>query len=258
MAHIYSLTNQKGGVGKTTTAVNLAASMGAINQKVLLVDMDPQGNATISSGIKAHDLSATIGDLLLKRKTSQEAIITTQLGYDLIGTDGSLTAAEIELMKQDDDARKEFGLQQVLTPLANRYDYILIDCPPALNILTVNVLVAADGVIIPTQCEYFALEGLAALVQTIERVKQTIKPNLVITGVLRTMFDPRNNLAKDVSEQLEQHFGETVYKTIIPRNVTLAEAPSYGLPALQYDKQARGAQAYLMLAGEILNRVTAK
>ena len=252
MAKIYSITNQKGGVGKTTTTVNLAASLGAVSQRILLVDMDPQGNATLSSG--SHDLPVTIADLLLKKQATRDAIVSVQAGYDLIGADGTLTAAEVGLMNEP---RREYRLQEILAPISDAYDYILIDCPPTLSALTVNVLTAADAVVIPTQCEYFALEGLAALLKTIERIRQTVNPALKITGVLRTMYDPRNNLAKDVSEQLEKHFGDTLYQAVIPRNVTLAEAPSHGMSALQYDRRARGTQAYVMLAGEVLQRAAA-
>lgn len=254
MAKVYSITNQKGGVGKTTTAVNLAASLGAVDKRVLLADMDPQGNATLSSGIKDPELTGAVGEMLLRRRAARECVTPTEAGYDLLPSNPTLTVAEVELMSQPE---REYRLREALEPLKNDYDYILIDCPPTLSTLTINVLVAADGVIIPTQCEYFALEGLSSLLQTIQRLQETVKPELGIVGVLRTMFDPRNNLAKDVSEQLEKHFGKVVYDTVIPRNVTLAEAPSYGKPALHYDRRARGTQAYLMLAGEILTRAGA-
>ena len=256
MVKIYAITNQKGGVGKTTTTVNLAASLAATDCKVLLVDIDPQGNSTLSSGFKKHELEATIADVLMQHRATRDCIMAAQTGgYDIIGANDELMFAEVQLMDVD---KREFRLRDALIPLRDDYDYILMDCPPTLSTLTINALVAAHGVIIPIQCEYFALEGLSSLIKTVERLRETVNSTLHIEGVLRTMFDPRNNLAQDVSEQLNQHFGKELYKSIIPRNVTLAEAPSHGMPALQYNKNARGTQAYLMLAGEILNRESAR
>ena len=252
MSRVFAIANQKGGVGKTTTAVNLAATLAATGKQVLLVDMDPQGNATMGSGVGRGGLALSIAEVLAAEAAIAESIMTcAPAHYKLIGADGRLTATEVALIGQPNS---EYRLREILTPIKSDYDFILLDSPPTLTMLTLNVLVAADGVIIPTQCEYYALEGLSSLLSTVERIKQTANPQLEITGVLRTMFDPRNNLAKDVSEQLKEHFKQKLYTTIIPRNVTLAEAPSHGLPVLQYDKQARGSQAYLMLAGEILNQ----
>ncbi|MBA2410590.1 MAG: ParA family protein [Gammaproteobacteria bacterium] len=252
MANILALANQKGGVGKTTTAVNLAASLGAINRRVLIIDLDPQGNATMGCGVDKHALDFTSGDVLLRKAKITDAIVQVEgAAYAVLPTNSDQTVAEIELITATE---REFRLKQALESVTNKFDYVFIDCPPALNTLTVNALVAADGVIIPMQCEYYALEGLSALVSTIERIKQTANPDLQITGLLRTMFDPRNNLANDVSNQLISHFGERVFETVIPRNVRLAEAPSHGLPVLLYDKSSRGALAYLSLAGELLRR----
>ena len=252
MVKIYAITNQKGGVGKTTTTVNLAAVLVATGHKVLLVDMDPQGNSTLASGVSKHELETSVVDVLLQRRTTRDCIVAAQNGgYDLLSANDELTVAEVQLINIDG---REFRLREALAPLHEEYNYVLIDCPPTLSTLTINALTAAHGVIIPTQCEYFALEGLSSLLQTIERLRETVNPKLRIEGVLRTMFDPRNNLARDVSEKLQHHFGKELYKSVIPRNVTLAEAPSHGMPALQYDKHARGTQAYIMLAGEILTR----
>ena len=255
MAKVYAITNQKGGVGKTTTTVNLAASLAATGCRVLLVDIDPQGNSTLSSGIFKRELEASIADVLLQRRATRDCIVAAKNGgYDLLGANDELTVAEVRLLNIEG---REFRLREALAPLLEEYDHILIDCPPTLSSLTINALVAADGVIVPTQCEYFALEGLSSLLQTIERLQETANPQLRIEGVLRTMVDPRNNLSRDVSEKLQHHFGAELYETVIPRNITVAEAPSHGMPALQYDKRARGTQAYLMLAGEILHRETA-
>lgn len=252
MARILAITNQKGGVGKTTTTVNLGASLAAAKQKVLLVDLDPQGNATMGSGVDKAALSRTVYHLLLQERTLEEVRVTSPAGnYDLLPANRDLAGAEVELVEE---AGRESRLKNSLESVAGNYDYILIDCPPALNLLTVNGLCAADAVMIPMQCEYYALEGLSDLIKTIKKVRANLNPELQIEGLLRTMFDPRNMLAQQVSEQLQQHFGDKVYRTVIPRNVRLAEAPSYGLPAMVHDRNSKGASAYLTLAGEILNR----
>ncbi len=252
MSRIIAIANQKGGVGKTTTCINLAASLAATKRRVLLVDMDPQGNATMGSGVNKHDLSLTTCELLLgEADISQVLQRNEQVNYDVLPANGDLTAAEVTLMQK---LGKERRLRTVLNDIQDNYDYILIDCPPSLNMLTLNALVAAGSVMIPMQCEYYALEGLSALLETIENVRQSVNHELKVEGLLRTMFDPRNNLANDVSGQLIMHFPDQVYRTVIPRNVRLAEAPSHGLPVIHYDKNSRGALAYLALAGEILRR----
>jgi len=252
MAKILAITNQKGGVGKTTTSVNLSASLVATRRRVLLIDLDPQGNATMGSGVNKHGLERSVCDVLLGEARATDVIIAAeQAGYDLLPANADLTVAEVTLMSQ---VQSEKRLQKALEPLQDQYDYILIDCPPSLNMLTVNALVAANGVIIPMQCEYYALEGLSALLDTIEQIRSTLNFDLGVEGLLRTMFDPRNNLANDVSAQLVEHFGDKVYRTLVPRNIRLAEAPSHGLPALVYDKRSQGAMAYLALAGEMLRR----
>jgi chromosome partitioning protein len=252
MARIIAITNQKGGVGKTTTSVNFAASLSETGRRVLLVDLDAQGNATMGSGIDKHELDQTGYDVLLGHVSLRNAIVrTADAGYDLLPGNADLTAAEVELMQKDDRERR---LRAALSYVQNDYDYVLIDCPPSLNMLTVNALAAAHSVLIPIQCEYYALEGLSALLDTIDQVRAAINPGLEIEGLLRTMFDARNNLATEVSAQLQSHFGDKLYRTIIPRNVRLAEAPSHGKPVLHYDKTSRGALAYLALAGEFLRR----
>ena len=250
MTQVIAVTNHKGGVGKTTTSVNLAASLSAVKRKVLLVDMDPQGNATMGSGVNKNSLEQTVCDVILGDANINDCIhYIKDSGFAVLPANGDLTVAEVELMNSSNRERR---LRDVLEQVKTNYDYVIVDCPPSLNMLTLNALVAADGVLIPMQCEYYALEGLSALVQTIEQVRGTVNPNLRIEGLLRTMFDPRNKLANDVSDQLIQHFGDQVYRTIVPRNVRLAEAPSHGLPVLTYDKTSRGALAYFSLAGEII------
>ncbi len=252
MGKILAVTNQKGGVGKTTTSVNLAASLVETGRRILLVDLDAQGNATMGSGCNKHEVARTGYDLLIGHADIQDVIIhATEAGYDLLPGNSDLTAAEVELMNRDDRERR---LRSALTYVQNDYELIIIDCPPSLNMLTVNALAAAHGVLIPIQCEYYALEGLSALLETVDQVRQAVNPELEIEGLLRTMYDARNNLANDVSAQLQEHFGDKVYRTIIPRNVRLAEAPSHGMPVLHYDKASRGAAAYLALAGEYLRR----
>lgn len=251
MIKILAVTNQKGGVGKTTTTVNLAASLAVAKQRVLLIDLDPQGNATMGSGIEKRDLQISVYNVLLGNKTIGQARKTAGAGgYDVLPSSRDLAGAEVELV---DMPNREMRLRDSLQAIISEYDYILIDCPPALNLLTLNGLCAAKTVMIPMQCEYYALEGLSDLVNTIRKVRAKLNPTLEIEGLLRTMFDPRNALAQQVSAQLESHFGNKVYRTVIPRNVRLAEAPSYGVPALYHDKTSKGTQAYLALAGEMLN-----
>ena len=252
MVKILAVTNQKGGVGKTTTSVNLAASLAATGCKVLLIDIDPQGNATMGCGVDKRELQRTIYQVLLGSAAIGEVRqISESGGFDLIPANRELAGAEVELV---DLLNRETRLKQALREIQDNYDFILIDCPPALNLLTVNGLCAAHAVVIPMQCEYYALEGLSDLVSTIKKVRANLNPALQIEGLLRTMFDARNLLAQQVSDQLKQHFGDKVYDTIIPRNIRLAEAPSHGVPAISYDKTSKGAQAYLELAGEILSR----
>jgi chromosome partitioning protein len=252
MHRILAITNQKGGVGKTTTSVNLAASLAATKRRLLLVDIDPQGNATMGCGVDKRTLQHSTTDVLLGDCDAASAIVSLDYAdFKLMPANQDLVAAEVELMgKPGCEARLRDALRQV----SDDYDVVLIDCPPSLNMLTVNALVASDGVLIPMQCEYYALEGLTALVNTIEQIKAGPNPELEIEGILRTMFDPRNNLANEVSAQLIEHFKDKVFRTIIPRNVRLAEAPSFGKPALHYDRESRGALAYLALAGEMIRR----
>jgi chromosome partitioning protein len=251
MGKVLAITNQKGGVGKTTTSINLAASLAKTRRKVMLIDLDPQGNATMGSGINKEAVKATSYQVLIGTNSIEDAVLHAEGGYDLVPANSDLSGAEVELIGLE---RRERRLRAALEPVRDRYDYLLIDCPPALNLLTVNALVAAQAVMIPMQCEYYALEGLSALLNTIRKVRESLNPQLQIEGLLRTMYDPRNNLSNEVSAQLSRHFGDKLYRTIIPRNIRLAEAPSFGKPVISYDMESKGAQAYLALAGEILRR----
>jgi len=252
MARIIAVANQKGGVGKTTSCVNLAAALADMHYRTLLVDFDSQGNATVGCGVDPRTLDKSAYEVMSGACTVAEATLRlSELGFDLLPSNSDLTAAEIGLMREED---REFRLRSALEPVAAQYGWIIIDCPPSLNLLTLNALTAANSVLIPIQCEYYALEGLASLLETIEQVRASVNPGLEIEGLLRTMFDVRNKLSSAVSDQLIENFGDLVYRTLVPRNVRVAEAPSYGLPVLSYDPGSRGALAYIGLAGEILRR----
>ncbi|CAM2954039.1 ParA family protein [Vibrio diazotrophicus] len=252
MGKIVAIANQKGGVGKTTTCVNLAASMAATKRKVLVIDLDPQGNATMASGVDKYQVDATVYEFLVEDTPFEDVVCRNTAGhYDLIAANGDVTAAEIKLMEV---FAREVRLKNALAAVRDNYDFIFIDCPPSLNLLTINAMAAADSVLVPMQCEYFALEGLTALMDTISKLAAVVNDKLKIEGLLRTMYDPRNRLANEVSDQLKKHFGNKVYRTVIPRNVRLAEAPSHGKPAMYYDKYSAGSKAYLALAGEMLRR----
>lgn len=253
MARVFAVANQKGGVGKTTTSVNISAGLANAGKRVLLVDLDPQGNATMGSGVDKNGLSLSVYDVLVDNVgIDSAAIFSEPAGYTVLGANGDLTAAEVALLNVQGRQQR---LKSAISTVEAQYDYVIIDCPPSLNMLTVNAMVAAQGVIITMQCEYYALEGLSALLNTIGKIAGSVNPGLKIFGILRTMFDARSSLANDVAAQLHKHFGAKVFRTVIPRNVRLAEAPSHGLPALQYDRQSKGALAYEALALEIMKRV---
>jgi chromosome partitioning protein len=252
MARIIAVANQKGGVGKTTTCVNLVSALADMSYRSLLVDLDPQGNASVGCGINSRELNISALEVMQAECDVSEAMVRVEsLGFDVLPSNSDLTAAEISLLQIDG---REYRLKTALEKVAHQYAWIIIDCPPSLNMLTLNALTAANSVLIPMQCEYYALEGLASLLETIEQIRNSANPGLEIEGLLRTMYDGRNNLSGAVSDQLIEHFGERVYRTLIPRNVRVAEAPSHGLPVLRYDPASRGALAYLGLAGELLRR----
>ncbi|HVY82797.1 MAG TPA: AAA family ATPase [Steroidobacteraceae bacterium] len=253
MKRVIAIANQKGGVGKTTTAVNLAASLAATKRRVLLIDLDPQGNATMGCGVDKSQVQQGTCEVLLGEVPIEQALVALDgASFTMLPTNQDLTSAEVRLLTMM--TGRETKLLHALQPVRERFDVILIDCPPALNMLTVNALVAADSVLVPMQCEYYALEGLSALLSTVDQIREAVNPSLELEGILRTMFDPRNNLANEVSAQLIMHFGDKVFRTIIPRNIRLAEAPSFGKPVLLHDRESRGALAYLALAGEMIRR----
>lgn len=253
MAKVFCVANQKGGVGKTTTTVNLAAGLAKVGQRVLMVDLDPQGNATMGSGVDKRKLELSVYDVLLESASVAEARVRSdKCGYDVLGANRDLAGAEVEMVGVE---RRERRLKSALAPVQDQYDFVLVDCPPSLSMLTLNGLCAAHGVVVPMQCEYFALEGLSDLVNTIRQVRANLNPDLAIIGLLRVMFDPRITLQQNVSEQLKAHFGGKVFDAVIPRNVRLAEAPSYGLPGVVFDPAAKGAQAYVAFAREMVERI---